>query len=218
MDFKYVVEATNEIFRVMSGPQEPTRETLSAALTLGCEVLERLSRDRQFFESLRSLLQENAHDTPEYQSIIQDLACFTSEFLSLETEQLKKTGLSCDAISSLIADADRLYKQVANKGSLDLVALRANIIKLRNEACRFSRTLDYGPTRRHAIDFLGPLGLGVGGAAIIGLNAGAFGLSAGMSVAASQVSATLGTALITTAVESVGHMVTRQEGHRTSAK
>lgn len=218
---KYLVESTNRMDSLLAkcdASPESERSLMSEAAAIGCRVLRRLCDDSELEDKLdlfadvrlitTHVQKYSARDRRrertrvwEFRSIIENSDSFET-FLQLEREVMIRGGLHMEVVDLLIA---------ANYSALQAVKDRAKppseVIEttrtLRDRACILSSDLatkavdesrleSFKEKVKHSM-------LGVGGAALVGLNVSALATSVGITTVGSAVSAALGGGIIQSA-------------------
>jgi len=204
MDGDYLISASNSIFNILSKTSEPTVHELSQAFRVGCSALMRLQEDGAFSRALQLLAKRKGTVEKDVDSIVNDIEHFTSGFLVIERKVMTAAGIN-EVTWGRLYEAARSVRADAASASLDEVELRNIVNELRISTCKIADELERGvksmARKKSARKILSRVGLGVGGATIAFVNAGALAASLGLSTAGSVVSALVGGALLTKSIE-----------------
>ncbi len=187
----YLIENVNQIHNLtVQAKVHPDQqgERLLEATVIGCETLKRLVQDQSFSRTVQELSsarsyrvgsgerQFRQHDTDEFRKLVEREESF-EEFLKIEYEILVKGGLFPDVVAELIQESRRALKSVrerARPASEVLDAAR----RLRDQACQMSDELikqaQEDRTWEGLKDRIKRIIKGIGGAAVIGVNAATF--------------------------------------------
>ena len=204
MDFSYLVTATNDMFVVLAHSPEPSQVELREAFTIGCKALKRLEGDDEFIEAISLLRKRRVAHIQDFKSIVTDVNHFTQGFLEIERKVMLAAGLSENSWSYVSRFAREVRVHI-NEDRVNVDALRKAIAGLRSVACdiadQLHTTVQKAEEHKRARNTLGRVALGIGGAAVIGVNASVLAATVGLSTAGSAVSAAVGGGLITRAFE-----------------
>ena len=196
---EYLVTACNEIYKIVLGTVEPSDEELERVSALACNTLKQLAKDEDFLKAFDELAKRR-EENPEAFEVITQLKHFVEGFQVIESDVLKKAGLSDEGIKSLLNKATDLLERI-KKPTLKKEELLSQITSLRDEACDIAATLHQkrqeAEEKKKLIGKLIRYGYAIGGAAMIFADASAWAVSIGLSTAGSAVSGAAGTALIT---------------------
>jgi hypothetical protein len=187
----YLIENVNQIHSLtVQAKVHPDRqsEKLLEATAIGCETLKRLVEDRSFSRTVEELSsarsyrvgsgadQFRQHDTDEFRKLVEREESF-EEFLRIEYDILVKSGLFADIAAELIQESRGALKSVrerARPASEVVDAAR----RLRDQACQISDELikqaQEDRTWERFKDRIKKIIKGIGGLAVIGVNAAAF--------------------------------------------
>jgi hypothetical protein len=168
MHLEILIATTNEII----GLPRPTVSNLWKACTLGCRTLGVLSDDKEFFEQLYAAGNASTALSDEVKKVFEDLARF-DDFLRMEERCLTDAGVEPAQVKRLLQEA-REVRHVTRNRSMDANAIQVGLNKLRNETCNMAEQLEtkgavddrHGELR----EILRKVALGVGGAAVVGVN------------------------------------------------
>jgi hypothetical protein len=204
MEFNYLVKAANDMFEILSRQTEPTSKDLSQFFAIGCSTLKRLEQDEEFKEVVDHFGSEWKQNQ-DVVAIIADVRHFTEGFLQIERKVMLAAGLDDCTWSELHCAAEAVRKYVVQTG-VNGTRLMTAVMYVREMACDIAADLSNkgvgDVTRRRALNAVGRVAMGVGGAAMIGVNASSLALTIGLSAAGSAVSAAIGGGFITAAMES----------------
>lgn len=203
MDIRYIVQATNDIFRTLSRKLEPTAQDLSDAFAVGCNALRRLADDRDFINDLMTASTYQHDNATAFKAAVDDVDHFVGGFLMAEKGLLLKAGLSKKAVETLIEQAKALRDDV--KGwEANPEKMRVDINKFRNEVCHtaealLSEVLEEEERKRRRL-FLVKVGRVLGGIAFVGINTSLLAIAEGISQVGIAMSGALGSAMMAAAM------------------
>ena len=205
MNTEYLVTAANEMFRLIVLNGEPSPEDILKAAHIGCETLNILLNDEDFFREAEELGRRKVgrQEREEFDYLTGDLAYFINHFLKIERDILLAGGIDEELVNQLLENAKDSLQAIRNWDG-DAEMLRWLITRLREEICHAEEALDEEQSRNEWRDRwrrrLKRATLAIGGAAIVGLDASALAATYGLSAPGTAVSAALGGALIGVAV------------------
>lgn len=200
---RYLVDSINRIHEsldkavVYAGQVSYVMEAAGAA----CGALQRLYDDPEFRTNVQQIyLSASKPANLELEEFTDDF----EEFLRLEREILVKGGVAATARELLISQCRSesvLSSMRQLTGSADQVM--NDIGSLRDKACnmadQLSQQYQKDEDRKRWRKRMRIIGLGIGGAVLIGTNFGGLAVTVGISTAASTVSGGAGVGMITTA-------------------
>jgi hypothetical protein len=199
MDIRYIAQATNDIFRVLSGKLEPTARDLQDAFAIGCNALKRLADDKDFINDLMTVATYQHQNAATFKDAVTDVKHFVERFLAREKELLTKAGISKEAVGALIKQAEALRDDIKDRES-DPEEMPVNINKFRNEVCNTAEALRNGvigqEERNQKRSFLIKVGYVLGGATIIGINASTIAVTYGLSQVGIAISGAVGSTIM----------------------
>jgi hypothetical protein len=199
----YVVSATNQIHSILIETYEPDQKDLERVFAIGCHTLQRVSGQLEVLYDLRKMAITQEKYWAEYKEICENVHYFNEHFLHLERDALIKAGVSITARDLLLEHASALRK-IIKDFRINPETIHANISELRDATCDIAKDVHNYPLKRkeknQMIKWLKRLGAGIGGVALIGINASAIALSAGFSAPMMAVSSGTGGAFIGAAV------------------
>jgi len=202
-ELKYLVEATNEIHRILLGTINPNQEDLQRVFAIGCNTLKRAAVDAQVELDLRVLAERQDQFLADFKVISGDVNHFVRGFCNIEREAMSKAGINKAAVNALLREAVSLRNSIYNS-TINPEEVVENIRKLRDETCAIAKKLHDAPLeaeeKRKANKRLKRLAAGIGGIAIVAINASTLALSMGMSLPGTAVSGGVGSGLIGAAV------------------
>jgi len=186
----YLIENVNHIHsltvQAKVHPDQQAEKLLEASV-IGCETLKRLIEDRSFSRTVEELSDARTyrvgvgrdfrqHDTDEFRKLVEREEGF-EEFLRVEYALLVKAGLFADIAAELIDENRRALKTVRDRARPAAEVLDA-ARKLRDQTCRMSDELIREAKENRTWDRwkerIKKVIKGIGGTAIIGVNAAAF--------------------------------------------
>jgi hypothetical protein len=221
----YVVETINQmnLLLVRSDTHSKQRQDyLLEAAVLGCRTLKQLSGDTGFSSTveefadvriIKGFLERASDDykrresekVDQFRTIIENSDCFAT-FLDLELEVMVKAGLSVDIVDSLIKSSRESIEDVQKRAKPASEVIET-VRLLRDRACLLSDDLineAKDEDRWEGVkERIKKVILGLGGVALIGLNASSLAASVGITAAGSAVSAALGAVFITSAAADI---------------
>jgi len=214
----YVVETINQmnLLLVRSDTHSKQRQDyLLEAAVLGCRTLKQLSGDPGFSSTVEEFADvriikgflEGASDeykrresekVDQFRTIMENSDYFAT-FLDLEREVMVKAGLSVDIVDSLIKSSRESIEDVQRRARPASEVIET-VRLLRDRACILSDDLineAKDEDRWEGVkERIKKVILGLGGVALIGLNASTLAASVGITAAGSAVSAALGAVFI----------------------
>lgn len=198
-EFQYVVDATNEMHRILWETIEPGEDEFRKVFALACNTLKGVAADAQVLEDLRTLAMRQEQFWAEYEEICGNVDHFVSGFCMIEKRVLVRAGIRLEAAESLIQEATQLRASIETL-KIDPDRVRANLKRLRDEACYIAKELQNLPNerdeKRKTKKRLKRFFFGISGTAIVVIDAGSFALTLGMSLAGTAVSGGFGSGLI----------------------
>jgi hypothetical protein len=200
---KEVISATNQIHSILLQSYEPDEEALQKVFAIGCHTLEHVTTQMQVLNDLKRMAFTQERYWREYKEICGNVDHFNDEFCQIERRVLIKAGVSSEAVDLLLAQAKALRKIIKDL-KINPEVIFGEIEKLRDVTCEIAKSLHYLPLdHREKQKFknkVKKLGAGIGGIAIVGVNASALALSWGMSGPGTSVSTGFGGGLIGSAL------------------
>lgn len=196
-----LIEATNELFRLSGRQDAVSTGAVAKAFALACRALSATVDDIEMARSLDSLA-GSGNITKDMVSppAISD---FCRTFLRTERELLHASGLSDGAIRSLLGGAEELLATCALE-PLNVGEFYVRLHRLERRVCSRARQLRATVHERQAHDRLVASAsrgaTGVGGAAIVAINAGAVAGAPVLSAPLALMSTTFGGALVGSAL------------------
>jgi hypothetical protein len=201
----YVVESSNQmnllLIKAELDSDQQGNEIVEAAV-IGCRTLKQLADDSDFRRTVERMtdlrLDRLGSTTQEFKDILEDVDKF-ERFLCLEQEVLLAGGITADLAEKLVDQCLATVNQL-KKGVPTPDEVFEGIRTLRDQACDRSRTLvAQSANTRKASEMesqLWKITMGLGGAALIGLNAAIAATTAipsvGLTAAGAAVSAAFG--------------------------
>jgi hypothetical protein len=202
MPHQELIEATNQLFRLRARGDEVSVLETVAVLELSCAAMIGLLDDLGLAAGIdRAAAQQrlSANFTPADGKAIEDL-CKT--FLRTEPELLHAAGLSDGAIRSLM-DAGRETLTACASATLDVAQLYVGLVRLERRICGRAAQIRHMANEkdmRSAAERVVARGaVGVGGAAIVAINAGGV-VAVPITAAMAAVSAVFGGELVKAAI------------------
>ena len=205
----YVVESANQmnqlLIKVELDPEQQGEEIVEAA-AIGCRTLKQIVDDSGFRRTVERMaalrLDKFGSTTQEFKDILDDFDKF-ERFLCLEHEVIVKGGIAADLADKVVDQCRAALNLVTKRVQTPDEVLEA-VRTLRDQACDRSRILvAQSANCRKASEMEGQLWkitIGLGGAALIGLNAAIAATTAipsvGLTAAGAAVSAAFGGAII----------------------
>ena len=198
MSVPQLVEATNQLFRLDARDTEVDAEDIVQGLTLACRALESTLNDWALARSLDVL---SAQSPPSWTNGALERFCRT--FIGIEREILHTAGLSDGAIRSLMDVAEETLEACVS-APLNVGQLYVSLHLLENRLCSRAQHLrKIARDRRSRVNTRSTIQRGVtglGGTAIVALNAGATGNPTAISTPMALVSISIGSSLISAAI------------------
>ena len=178
----YLIENINKmhdlIIQTELHPDDEARYLTEAAV-IGCEALTRLSGDNSFLSTVQQMsaarVDALGHTRQEFLKVIDNLNSF-EEFLKIEHELLLASGLFPDVAAPLIGLTRKALDEVRSRAKPAAEVMEA-VRTLTDQACNTARDLlneaaghkKWGGLK----DKLKRVMMGLGGAALVGVNAAA---------------------------------------------
>lgn len=131
--YQYLINATNDIFQLLSSSAQPSPEAVTKALAEACNALKLLLMDEHFAADLKAATARSAASAAEREALRDDLSLFTKQFLLPERVALEKAGLTKSAVDQIIATARDLQTAVDRK--VDAEKILRLTAKLRDVVC-----------------------------------------------------------------------------------
>jgi hypothetical protein len=220
----YLIESVNQINGLLAksdASPEKTSNYLLEAAAIGCRVLKQLVGDttlntaveefadvriiKGFLERTSDEYKRRQAKADEFRAIIEENEQFEA-FLDLEREILIRGGLSRDIVNPLIASSRESVKEVRDRAKPPSEVIEA-VRLLRDRACLLAddliRDAKEEGSWEHLKEKIKKIMLGLGGAALIGLNASSLATSVGITAAGSAVSAAIGATVIQSAAADI---------------
>src|ERR1700736_459539 len=104
--YQYLINATNDIFQLLSSSEQPSPAAVNKALAEACNALRLLLMDEHFVVPAFKSAARGA--TSESKALRDNLSLFTKEFLLPERTALEKAGLNKPAVDQIIDTAKDL--------------------------------------------------------------------------------------------------------------
>ena len=199
MDHSYLVSATNEMFSILSRSLEPSQLELCEAFAVGCMTLRRLRKDEEFFKAANLLRKHRNANRKDFTAIITDVNHFTQGFLVIERKAMLAAGISVASWEYLARCTEGIRDRIARAPFKfeDLTIAISKLRKIVREIADELQEAEVKADRRGRIqNAFGKMVLGIGGAAMIGVNASALAATVGLSPAGSAVSAAVGVGMV----------------------
>lgn len=164
-DIGYLGTALDALSRArLMGPDADV-ETLLSAATMGCQAIGMLQKEPELAERLDTILKEGGDPS----KIIAELDEFT-RFLALERNALVNAGLSSGVADALIQTASTF--SAANAARFESASdVMSELARVENVVCFAAGRMRDAQNDEENWAYLYQIGKGVGGAAIIGVNA-----------------------------------------------
>jgi hypothetical protein len=131
--YQYLINATNDIFQLLSSSAQPSPEAVNKVLAEACNALKLLLMDEHFATDLKAAIARSATSAAERKALRDNLALFTKEFLLPERAALEQAGLTKPAVDQIIATAKDLQTAVDRNADADKVLKLT--AKLRDAVC-----------------------------------------------------------------------------------
>jgi hypothetical protein len=199
METDYIVDATNRIEHILSETVEPNQAHLEKVFSIACHTLTRASAQADVLDDLRRLAITQKQFWAEYQEIVGNVDHFVRGFCVIEERAMIAAGLSENAAESLVQQAITLRDSIKSL-TINPHQVRDDIKKLSDTSCDVARKIHEHPIqqdeRRKMKKQLKRFFAGIGGIAIVGINASALAATIGLSAAGTAVSAGVGSGLI----------------------
>ncbi|HTD11810.1 MAG TPA: hypothetical protein VK676_07075 [Steroidobacteraceae bacterium] len=196
--YSYLHETTNEILQIQRSTVKLTPGESARIANRVCKTLEALLRDRGFKDDVYKLAELSRKQSDFHQQLADNLVFFLDAFVPDEASVLRKSNLSPDATTQMLAAASALRESL--RTPLSPEQLMNNLIGLRNEACRAVETLakeqDDEKSSQQRWKRIRRWGLGLGGLSLVAADAVAAVPTSGIATA----SFTLGGAAVTAAL------------------
>jgi len=179
--YQYLEDTANAIFDLESRSMEPTAEQINEIASRACKTLQRLLRDKAFADDLYRL-EKASLQSREFNRLRRDLTQF-AEFLSAEASLMKKAGLSDRAILETLSAAS-LFRDALGPGARpDAKRILDSINSLQGEICSDATTMTEKLTAQQRRLILARWAVGLGGLAMIGVDATATVPTGGLATA-----------------------------------
>jgi hypothetical protein len=211
MSSDYLTNAASAIYGLIGKRLKPTRRELALAAARGCESLQELAEDQDFFRELWRFYALRLYYFTEYNEITGAESYETKHFehvLRVERKILIAGGMNPQFAKALTDQASSLIDEI-REGQFTPESLRPTIDLLRRRGCSLADSLRKKALseqeRNQMQEGLMCAAAGIGGAAIAALNATPLAGAVGLSVVGATVSAQLGGALITAAATSAAN-------------
>ena len=204
MNGDYLVTASNMMFGILSKSIQPSPNDLKEAFIVGCNALKRLREDGAFLTAVQMLAKRKGTVEQDVAKIINDIEHFTSGFLVIEGTVMVSAGIN-EVTWGRLSQAAKEVRADAAQVSLNENDLRNVVNELQVATCKIAHELERAEKGslkwKRAGKILVKVTLGIGGATMVFVNAGALAASLGLSTAGSAASATVGATLLTKSVE-----------------
>lgn len=192
-----LVRATNEIF-FHARVGDVTR-----ALRIGCDILSPLANDADYQAMVESMQAVTSEHEAQVHEIMDSLEYYSSVFMKIEEDILRAGGLDDHVIDSLLLEVAKLRLSI--DASAELGTVSTTLKSLREITCKIAQDLEsqartasgWRSVARIAI----VVGLGVGGATVIALNAGS--IISGLPAPFGATSASFGGVLISKSLDAI---------------
>lgn len=198
-----LVAATNELFDIQRHSGKLPVTAVADAMSTSCKAIKAMLDDVGLAREIDQLAEESIRQQfLAERSHLQDL-CRT--FVRTEEIVLRDAGLSDGAIRSLM-EAGRDTLELCARAKLDVAQLYTTLHRLEQRVCgRADQIVRTMSVRRENIAIgstVARASVGLGGAAIVAINAGAFGATSGLSAPMATMSAAFGGTLVSAAIGS----------------
>lgn len=203
MEFNYLIKAADDMFEILARRVEPTSSELNEFFAIACSTLKRLERDGGFIKAVEQAGSEWRLN-PSVVAIISDVRHFTDGFLQIERKVMLAAGLD-ECTWSYLRQAVEAVRNYSVHMGINSRRIMDSVTYLREMACdigtELGKSIEKSATRRRALNAATRVAFGVGGGALIGVNASSIAVTIGLSTAGAAVSTAVGVGLLTRAVE-----------------
>jgi len=193
-----LVEATNELFRLSARKDNVGLAETADVFGIACKALSSALDDMAMAQSLDTLAGAG-HFTRDSAVSHAAIADFCRTFIRTERELLQSAGLSDGAIRSLLGGAQELLESCVME-PLNVGEFYVRLHRLERRVCGRAGQLRAAANDRHSHSRLVAIvsrgATGVGGAAIVAVNAGAVAGAPVLSAPFALMSTTFGGALV----------------------
>ena len=183
--YEYLIQTTNAIHEIQNRKLQLESSELREITARACNTLRRLRNDDYFLADLNRL----ASLAPDYREgqveLSHDIGKFLDSFLRPELELLHSAGLSEGAVVHISIFASYFHNSLGK--DIDPVTILALLESLQNDICEVATTIDTDiktvEKQKLWRSRITKWAMGISGAAVIAVDAGATVPSAGVSAA-----------------------------------
>lgn len=191
--YRYLVNATNEMSKIVGQSAAPDRDALLRVTAQTCNALSILLEDKQLHEDLSRLYDQVPASSGERDQLKRELDIFASSFLRIEERALRDAGVEERTAKEILWSAsmfrNSIDADVTPKYLLEIIS------NLRAEVCQGARKLQSEEDSAKRWATVRKWSFRIGGVTLIAVDVGGAAISAGISAPVAAGSAAIGGAV-----------------------
>ncbi|RQW72806.1 hypothetical protein EBB56_02235 [Halomonas sp. YLB-10] len=191
--YRYLVNATNEMSRIVGQSVAPDREALLRVTAQACNALSMLLEDGQFYEDLSQLDDQAPASREERDQLKRELDIFISSFMRIEEHALREAGVEERTAKEILWSASMFRNSI--DADVTPEYLLEIISNLQAEVCQGARRLQSEEDSATRWATVRKWSFRIGGVTLIAVDVGGAAISAGITAPVAAGSAAIGGAI-----------------------